>query len=178
MLTMCAYLKKKYDAPEAPELILDEETIGQNIDPSIANHAIKDGFSNLGSGKVVVFGGGGEPTVGASENAIDGESSLSFDFPRDKWGGAYIKLDKAANLNTYKTLKFSIKKPAAVENAEIKLESSKTNAAVFLKTTQAKMLGKNLWSTAFPYRTSLIWSLAISSYRLVYGTHKIPTWPL
>jgi hypothetical protein len=50
--------KKGYDAPEAPELILDEETIGQNIDPSISNHAIKDGFSDLGSGKVVVFGGG------------------------------------------------------------------------------------------------------------------------
>ena len=142
--------KKGYDAPEAPELILDEETIGQNIDPSIANHAIKDGFSDLGSGKVVVFGGGGEPTVGASENAIDGESSLSFDFPGDKWGGAYIKLDKGVNLSTYKTLKFSIKKPAAVENAEIKLESSKTNAAVFLKDYTGKDVGKEFMEYSIP----------------------------
>ncbi len=34
------------------------------------NHAIKEGFTDLGNGTVVVFGGGGEPTVKTSEEAV------------------------------------------------------------------------------------------------------------
>ena len=75
------YEKNGYDAPDAPELNIDEETIGQYIDPSVMNHAIKEGFTDLGNGTVVVFGGGGEPTVKTSEEAVDGTISLVFDFP-------------------------------------------------------------------------------------------------
>ena len=124
--------KNNFNAPLAPMLDIDEETIGQNIEPSLAQHAIKDDFTDLGNATVVVFGGGGEPVVGLSEMAIDGDSSLVFDFPGGTWGGAYIELEIPQDLSGYTYLNFSLKMPAALTDAEIKLESPPTNSPVFL----------------------------------------------
>lgn len=142
--------KKGYNAPDAPELNIDEETIGQNIDPSVVDHAIKDGFSDLGAGKVIAFGGGGEPTVGTSSDAIDGDLSLSFEFPGEKWGGAYVELEKAVDLSTYTTLKFSIKKPTELIDAEIKIESVKAGKFVKLKDYAGTDVGNGFLEYSIP----------------------------
>jgi len=127
------FKKNDFTAPEAPALDIDEETIGQNIEPSIALHAIKDGFTDFGNASVVVYGGGGEPVVGVSELAVNGDSSLVLNYPGGSWGGAYIELAVPKNLSSYTYIKFSINKPASLANGEIKLESPTTNAAVFLE---------------------------------------------
>ncbi len=124
--------KDGFNAPEAPALDIDEETIGQNIEPSLAQHAIKEGFDNLGNAIVVVYGGGGEPAVASSDVAIDGDYSLEFNFPGGSWGGGYIELESPVDLSSFNFIKFSLNKPANITNAEIKLESPSTNAVVFL----------------------------------------------
>ena len=121
-------------APEnPPELDIEEETVGQPIQPNIGDNAIRDDFTFLGNLMVVSYGGGGEPVVSASATAIDGDSSLRFDYPGGTWGGAYLELEETRNLTPYKSLKFSITKPATMINAEIKLESPASNHSVFLK---------------------------------------------
>jgi beta-glucanase (GH16 family) len=127
------YEKTDFDAPVAPELNIEEETVGQIIEPSIADNAIRDAFTSLGDLTVVAYGGGGEPEISSSEIAIDGDLSLAFEFPGGNWGGAYIKLDAAKDISTFTHLNFSLNKPAALVNAEIKLESPSTNAVVFLE---------------------------------------------
>ena len=119
--------------PAAPPLDIEEETVGQIIEPNIGDNAIREGFTELGSLDVISYGGGGEPLVTTSETAIDGDLSLVFDFPGGNWGGAYIELAAAKNLGNYAYLKFSLNKPSSLVNAEIKLESPSTNAIVFLE---------------------------------------------
>ncbi len=145
------YEKNGYDAPDAPELNIDEETIGQNIDPSVMNHAIKEGFTDIGNGTVVVFGWGGEPTVKTSEEAVDGAMSLVFDFPGGHWGGGYIELESPVDLSAYTSLKFSLYKPSELVNAEIKLESPKTNATVYLKDYTGADVGKGFVEYTIPF---------------------------
>lgn len=125
--------KDGFEAPDAPLLDIDEESIGQNIEPSTAQHAIADDFAYLGNASILVWGGGGEPTVSVSDIAIDGDSSLVFDYPGENWGGGYMELETTKDLNEYTQLNFSLILPETFANAEIKLESPSTNAAVFLK---------------------------------------------
>ncbi|PLX11855.1 MAG: hypothetical protein C0598_07165, partial [Marinilabiliales bacterium] len=125
--------KNGFSAPNAPELNIEEETVGQLIEPSLAQNAIKDDFPDLGNAIVVVYGGGGEPVVEASDLAVDGDSSLVFNFPGGGWGGAYIELESPVDLSSYNYIKFLLNKPSDLTNAEIKLESPTTNFAVFLQ---------------------------------------------
>lgn len=161
------FKKDGYEAPNAPKLDKDEETIGQNIDPSVVGHAIKDGFSNLGKGKVVAFGGGGEPAVAASNESIDGSASLALDFPGDKWGGAYIELEKGVKLSDFTQIIFSLKKPTALINAEIKLESTKTNATVYLKDYSGKDVGKGFMEYKIPFTDFT--GLDVSDIKIPFG---------
>ena len=126
------YSKNEFQAPDAPALDIEEETIGQIIEKSIAEHAIQDGFTDLGSLSVVVYGPGA-PEILSSETAIDGGASLVFDFLGGNWGGAYLLLDTPKDISAYTHLKFSLNKPNAYVNAEIKLEAGATNALVYLK---------------------------------------------
>lgn len=142
--------KDGFDAPAAPALDIEEETIGQNIEPSLAQHAIKDGFTALGNASVVVYGGGGEPDVAASASAIDGDSSLVFNFPGGSWGGGYIELETPQDLSSYKYIKFSLNKPAFLTNAEIKIESPSTNAVVFLRDYTATDAGQGFQEYTIP----------------------------
>jgi hypothetical protein len=120
------------EIPEPPVLNIDEETIGQVIEPNIGDNAIRDDFTVLGSLEVISYGGGGEPYITSSDTAIDGEKSLVFDFPGGNWGGAYIQLASARDLSNYSYIKFSLNKPVFLVNAEIKLESVSSNASIFL----------------------------------------------
>ncbi|MFT4833545.1 MAG: beta-glucanase (GH16 family) [Marinoscillum sp.] len=127
------YEKIDFTAPAAPALNVEEETIGQIIEQSIADNAIRTDFTALGNLKVIAYGGGGEPVISSSETAIEGDLSLVFDFPGGKWGGAYIELEAPKNISNFTHFNFSLNKPAAFVDAEIKLESKSTNATVFLK---------------------------------------------
>lgn len=126
------FSKDGLEIPAAPDLILEEETIGQIIEPGIAQHAFNT-TPALGALTVMAWGGGGEPDISTSETAVDGELSVAFDFPGGNWGGAYFELENAADISGYSTLKFSLNKPAALVNAEIKLETPSTNAVIFLE---------------------------------------------
>jgi beta-glucanase (GH16 family) len=126
------FTKDDYEAPEAPPLDIEEETIGQTIDPKIGTYAIKEGFTDLGNLIVVTYGPG-EPIISSSSTAIDGERSMVCDFPGGDWGGIYLELESPVDLSNYSYLKFSLNKPASLVNAEIKLESPTTNMAIFLK---------------------------------------------
>ncbi len=124
--------KTGFEPPAAPALDIEEESIGQNIEPGLAQHAINNVFGYLGNASIVVYGGGGEPFASASDLAINGDSSLVFEFPGDNWGGGYIELENPVNLSEFTHLKFSIHKPDNIADAEIKLESPATNAAIFI----------------------------------------------
>lgn len=127
------FSKDDFQPPAPPALNIEEETIGQVIEPNIGDNAIREGYTELGNLTVISYGGGGEPIVSSSDTAIDGERSLVFDFPGGNWGGAYIELADAKDLSSHTYLKFSLNKPAALVTAEIKLESASTHASVFLK---------------------------------------------
>lgn len=128
------YSKDGFQPPAAPPLDVDEETVGQVIDTAIVYTAIRDDFTELGNMSVIAYGPG-EPELSASGTAINGTHSLAYDFPGGAWGGAYIELESAVDLSQYNYLKFALRKPDELVNAEIKLESAttSTSASVFLK---------------------------------------------
>jgi beta-glucanase (GH16 family) len=119
--------------PSAPPLDTNEERLGPIIEPSIANAAIKDGFSDFGALSVTPYGAGGEPNLRLSDTAIDGSESLVYDFPGGNWGGAYIELDSPKDLSAFSNLRFSLNAPASLDDAEIKLEAVSGSATVMLK---------------------------------------------
>jgi len=142
--------KTGFSAPDAPALDIDEETIGQYIEPSMAQHAIKDSFYELGNASVTVWGAGGEPAISASDLAIDGDSSLVYNFPGGGWGGGYIELETPVDLSSYTHVKFSLNYPANLTNAEIKLESPSTNFAIFLEDYSGTDVGQGFMEYSIP----------------------------
>lgn len=143
------YSKDDLQIPDPPVLDIEEETIGQVIEPNIGDNAIKDGFNELGSLTVIAYGPGA-PEILSSETAIDGDLSLVYDFPGGNWGGAYIELDTTKNLSIYTHLKFSLNKPASLVNAEIKLESPATNAVVFLDNYTGSIVNEGFIEYSIP----------------------------
>jgi beta-glucanase (GH16 family) len=144
------FSKDDMQIPEPPVLVIEEETIGQVIEPNIGDNAIRDDFTDLGSLEVISYGGGGEPLVLDSETAIDGDKSLVFDFPGGAWGGAYILLTDARNLSNYSYLKFSLNYPASLANAEIKLESLSTSASIFLENYSGSPVAQDFLEYTIP----------------------------
>jgi hypothetical protein len=55
-----------------------------------------------------------------------------FDFPGGNWGGGYLELESPKDLSVYTHVYFSLKPSTPIVDAEIKLESPSTNAAVYL----------------------------------------------
>jgi len=141
--------KEGFDPPPPPTLNIDDETLGPS-DPGIAQYAIKEGFEDLGNLELIVFGGGGEPFVDTSETAIDGELSLLLDFPGGAWGGAYFLMEQPQNLSVYTHLVFALHKPETLVDAEIKLESPTTHAAIFLKDYESTPLTDGFVEYAIP----------------------------
>ena len=122
-------------AGDPPALDLAEETWGQFVDEGLAVHAIQDGFEALGEIEINSFGGGGEPEVTVSSEALDGSSSLQFAYPGSNWGGAFFEMT-GQDMSGYSGghLHFSLKYPEDFKDVEVKLESSDQSsaAAVFL----------------------------------------------
>ena len=126
------YSKDDLDIPDAPPLDLEEETVGQVIDESLASNAIQSGFTSFGDLKAASWGPGA-PFISSSETAIEGEQSLSFSYPGGEWGGSFIELETPKSVLNYNALVFSLHKPTTLVDAEIKLENPDNNgAAVFL----------------------------------------------
>ena len=144
------FAKEGFDPPAEPTLNIEEETLGQTLDPDIADNAIKEGFDDLGNLEVISFGGGGEPFIDTSENAIDGDLSLVFDFPGGAWGGAYFLMEQPRNLSDYTHLVFALNKPENLVDAEIKLESPSSNAAIFLIDYESTELTNGFVEYAIP----------------------------
>jgi len=144
------FAKEGFTPPPPPVLNIEEETLGQTLEPGIAYHAIKEGFDDLGNLEIISYGGGGEPYIDTSENAIDGELSLVFDFPGGAWGGAYFLMELPRNLSNYTHLVFALNKPENLADAEIKLESPATAASVFLKNYSATPLSNGFVEYAIP----------------------------
>ena len=144
------YAQDGFEAPEAPALDIAEETIGQILQPSIADHAIQEGFDILGNLEVLVWGGGGEPIVGLSDQAVEGDSSLLFTYQGENWGGGYIKMEDPVDLSSYTNFKFSLQTPAELVDAEIKLESPTTNAAVYLANYTGTDVGNGFLEYSIP----------------------------
>ena len=125
------YSKNGFQALDAPVLNIEEETVGQLIEPTLADHAVQDGFTDLGTMEVIVYGPGA-PEVASSDSAIDGDASLAFNFPGENWGGGYLLLQNSKDMSAFTALKFSLKKPDSFVNCEIKLETIRTDAVVYL----------------------------------------------
>lgn len=119
------YEQDGYVAPAEPAFNEEVETAGsqlQDIDPSAA---VQTGFSALGAVSLERFGAGGEPQGWSlSDDAVDGETSVLFDFPGGAWGGAWLRLESPVDLSSYTNLVFALKRPAEIANIELKLESS------------------------------------------------------
>lgn len=143
------YSKHGLQIPASPALNIDEETVGQDIEPNIGDNAIRDDFYDLGSLSVVTYGPG-EPFITTTDTAIDGNLSLVYDFPGGDWGGAYIELETPADLSSYNYLKFFLNKPTTMVNAEIKLESPGSNFAVFLENYQSVAVDNGFMEYSIP----------------------------
>lgn len=144
------FQKEGFTPPEEPELNIEEETIGQVLEPNIADNAIQDDFDALGNLEVISYGGGGEPLIDTSEDAIDGELSLRFDFPGGNWGGAYISMEQPKDLSSYSHLLFSLKMLENLTDAEIKLESISNSSSVFLVDYQGVEIASGFVEYAIP----------------------------
>ena len=126
------FSKDGYEAPTAPALVLEEETMGGVLPENIAYNGIKDGFNDLGLVDIIQYGAGGQPAISTSDTSLSGATSLVYNFPGGSWGGGYWQMDEARDMSGYSTLHFSIHKLDDLHTAEIKLESPRSNAAVFL----------------------------------------------
>lgn len=144
------FAREGFTAPEPPALDIDEETIGQPLEPNIGDNAIQEGFDELGNLEVIVYGGGGEPFIDTSENAVDGELSLVFDYPGGAWGGAYFLMQEPRDLSSYSHLVFALNKPDELVDVEIKLESPSTSAAIFLINYTSTELSNGFVEYAIP----------------------------
>ena len=142
--------KSGFTAPAAPALDIAEESIGVFVEPNTAQAAIREDFTDLGTVALMIAGGGGEPTATIADVSIDGDSSLGFDFPGGNWGGGFMQLSTAVDLSNYTKLNFSINKTATIVDAEIKLESAATNAAINIANYPSTDLGGGFQAYSIP----------------------------
>ena len=117
-----------------PELIIEEETVGTFVPPTIAQFAFNSTELQFPGIEVKFFGAGGEPVITASDTGIEGDSSLLFSYPGGTWGGGWFEMTTPLDFTDYANGKliFSLQMPDDLANAEIKLESVTNSASVFL----------------------------------------------
>ena len=129
------YTKDGFTAPTEPVLDIDEETVFINIPPNVGEYAFNESMNQFPGIGTMIFGGGGEPDILPSGTAIDGDSAVLFRYPGNSWGGGWFDLDQSpVDMSAYAngSLVFAINLPSTIVDAEIKLESVSSDAAVFL----------------------------------------------
>lgn len=129
------YSKNGFTAPLPPVLDVDEETLGEIVPVDVAQHAFNDSLDQFPGILLKSYGGGGAPVISSSVVSIDGDSSLTFNYPGGNWGGGWFELDTPMDLTNYTNghLSFSIK-PISGQFAEVevKLEAVSNTSSVFL----------------------------------------------
>lgn len=145
------YSKDDLNAPAAPTLDIQEETIG-SISSSLSDHALNSSLNQFPGIVIKSYGAGGEPTVSASGTAIEGDSSLLLSYPGGNWGGAFFVLDPTIDATQYAggNLKFSLRYPAELADIEIKLESVSTAVSLFLKDYSGVDVGNGFLEYTIP----------------------------
>jgi beta-glucanase (GH16 family) len=131
------YSKNGFTVLSEPVLDVDEETVFINVPPNIAEYAFNESMNQFPNIGTMIFGAGGEPNIFSSGTAVDGDSAVVFSYPGSNWGGGWFDLDQSPiDLSAYTngSLVLSINIPSVIVDAEIKLESVNSNAAVFLTT--------------------------------------------
>jgi hypothetical protein len=75
--------------------------------------------------------------------AVDGDSCLALTFPGGSWGGAFFELETTVDASQYAggTLVFSITRPSALADVEVKLESTATAVSLFLRDYEGADIG-------------------------------------
>ena len=117
------YEDKMLVAPEAPNLDVQEETMG--LDGSVALAAINSSFALFQNLKIVLYGPG-SPDTSLSTVSAEGATSILASFPGDNWGGLYFELDDLVDASDYQSgnLVVMLDVPEEIADLEVKLEGA------------------------------------------------------
>jgi hypothetical protein len=142
-----AYELDGFTPDPAPELDIDEETVGgTSVGDASPSEAILTGFDALVPVNFARFGAGGEPDWFSSTDSIDGNYSVRFAYPGGSWGGAWMELEGPTDLTAYSQsdLVFAIKKPDTITGLEVKIEGSNpSDGSMFLENYTPTDLGND-----------------------------------
>ena len=130
-----AYSLDGFNPPVAPELDIDEETIGIIVDASTAQLAFNSTLNQFPGIGMKSFGAGGEPDIIETDQAVEGEGALLFRYPGGSWGGSWFETESDPyDLSAYASgdLVFSLAEPEILHNVEIKLEAVSNDKSLFL----------------------------------------------
>jgi len=146
-----AYEIDDLSPPVAPELNIEEETIG-SISFGLAAHGMNSTLNQFSDITLKAYGAGGEPTFTSSDITIEGDSSILLMYRGTNWGGAFFVLDPVVDASQYANgnLKFSLNAPTELANMEIKLESVGTNASEFLQNYTGVNVGNGFLEYTIP----------------------------
>ena len=114
----------------APTVEEGSETLGGPVYYTLANLFNSD-FALFNQSELITYGPA-SPEVTNADKAIDGESSLLWDFPGGNWGGGYLELDEPLDMSAYKNLVFSIERPDELADIELKVESVSSSTSLRL----------------------------------------------
>ncbi|MCB0580501.1 MAG: glycoside hydrolase family 16 protein [Phaeodactylibacter sp.] len=145
------YSKDGLNAPAAPALDIEEETLG-TISSSLPPLAFNSTLNQFDGLLLKSFGAGGEPEVTESDIAVEGGSSLLFSYPGGNWGGGFFELDPTVDASQYAngSLKFSLRQPDDLADIEIKLESVATAVSLFLRDYSGADVGNGFLEYTIP----------------------------
>ena len=117
------YEDKMLVVPEAPNLDIQEETMG--LDGSVALAAINSSFAPFQNLKIVLYGPG-SPDTSLSTVSAEGATSILASFPGDNWGGLYFELDDLVDASDYQSgnLVVMLDVPEEIADLEVKLEGA------------------------------------------------------
>ncbi len=121
------------DFAEAPAVVPGAETMGGPTDFTL-EYLFNANFTLFDNSEIVTFGPA-LPEITDSILSINSDNSLLWSYPGTSWGGGYVLLAEPVDLTAFADgdLKFSMIKPAALADIEIKLESTLTNFSIRLK---------------------------------------------
>ena len=145
------YEKDGFNPPAAPDLNIEEETIGV-ISFSLPKFAFNESMNQFPDLLVKSFGDGGEPGITTSDIRVEGDSSLILSYPGNSWGGAFFIVDPVVDASRFANgkLRFSLKIPDEMKDIEIKLESVSTAVSLFLKDYSGVDVGNGFLEYTIP----------------------------
>ena len=121
------------DFAPAPAVVPGAETLGGPTNFTL-EYLFKADFTLFDNSEIVTFGPA-LPEITDSSLSINSDNSLLWSYPGTSWGGGYVLLAEPVDLSSFagSDLKFSMIKPAALADIEIKLESTSTGISLRLK---------------------------------------------